>query len=490
LKILSDILYKVAITRVIGTTALEIEQIHFDSRRVKPGSLFIAQKGVHIDGHQFIEKAIEQGAIAIICQDMPESLTDNITFIGVADSSRALGIIASNFFENPSEKLKLVGVTGTNGKTTIATLLFNLIRSMGYSAGLISTIQNRIDDKIVPSTHTTPDAIQLNELLSEMVDNGASYCFMEVSSHSITQNRTSGLKFKGGIFTNISHDHLDYHRSFNEYIKAKKRFFDELPADAFALTNADDKNGSVMVQNTKAKILTYGLKSMSDYKCKIIENLLEGLHVFINSKEIWLRLVGTFNAYNILAVYASADLLGEDTTEILSAISDLHPVEGRFDFFKSKNNITAIIDYAHTPDALQNVLKTIESIRTRNEQLITVVGAGGDRDRTKRPEMGKIASEMSDVVILTADNPRSEEAEDIILEMKDGIEIQHIRSVLAITNRREAIKTACMMAKPGDIILVAGKGHEKYQEIKGVKHPFDDRIILEDMLHLAATNNN
>ena len=490
MKTLSDILYKVSITRVIGTTGLDIDQIYFDSRKVGPGSLFIAQKGVHIDGHQFINKAIEKGATAIVCQDIPASPPANITFIGVSDSSKALGIIASNFYNNPSANLKLVGVTGTNGKTTIATLLFNLVRSLGYSAGLISTIQNSIDDEILPSTHTTPDAIQINELLSAMVNNGATYCFMEISSHSIVQNRTSGLKFTGGIFTNLTHDHLDYHHSFNEYLKAKKRFFDELPADAFALTNIDDKNGRVMVQNTKARIVTYSLKSISDYKCRIIENLLEGLHLFINSNEIWLRLVGTFNAYNILAVFASADLMGEDPTEVLSALSNLQPVVGRFDFFKSKNNITAIIDYAHTPDALLNVLRTIESIRTKNEQLITVVGAGGDRDRTKRPEMAKIAAEMSNLVILTADNPRSEDPEEIILEMKRGIDIQYLRSVIVITNRREAIKTACMMAKPGDIILVAGKGHEKYQEIKGVKYPFDDRKILEDMLLLTATNNN
>ncbi len=479
---LIEIIRGVKVLQFAGPQQCLVKEITFDSRAVKPGSLFIAVKGTLHDGHQFINQTISSGACAVVCESVPEVLSDGISYIKVADSSQALGIIASNWFGNPSGKLKLVGITGTNGKTTTVTLLHNLFRELGYHAGVLSTIKNLIDEEEIPATHTTPDAIHLNELLSRMVEHGCTHCFMEVSSHAIVQNRVAGLQFAGGIFSNITHDHLDFHKTFDVYLKAKKRFFDELPADAFALTNADDKNGRVMLQNCKAQKKTYGLKSMADFKGKIIESLLDGLHIDIDSHDTWCRLVGRFNGYNLLAVYATAVLLGESAFEVLTVLSNLGSVEGRFDYIKSSNGTIAIVDYAHTPDALQNVLETISELRTGNELLITVVGCGGDRDRSKRPIMARIACKMSDKVILTSDNPRSEDPEAIITEMLSGVEADQKKKVLAITDRHEAIRTACVMSRPGDVILVAGKGHEKYQDIAGVKHLFDDKKILTEIL--------
>ena len=466
----------------MGDTQLIISNLSFDSRNIERNSLFIAIKGSQSDGHQYIAQTIEKGAIAVVCEDLPKKLNKEVCYIKVENSSFALGVIASNFYDRPSEMLKLVGITGTNGKTTTVTLLFNLFRGLGYHVGLLSTISNRINENEIASTHTTPDAIQLNALLKQMVDSGCSHCFMEVSSHAIVQNRIAGLKFSGAIFSNITHDHLDFHKTFAAYIKAKKSFFDHLSEGAFALTNVDDKNGKVMIQNTKASKHSYSLLTIADYKCRIIENELHGLFLNIDGIETSTKLVGKFNAYNILAVYAASILLGEDKIEILKQLSNLDAAEGRFEYIKSKNNITAIVDYAHTPDALLNVLKTIETIRTKSEQLITVVGAGGNRDALKRPVMAKIASEMSDMLILTSDNPRDENPEDILRQMEEGVDILYKRKILTIINRREAIKTACAMAKSGDIILVAGKGHEKYQEIKGIKHHFDDKEILTEFL--------
>ncbi len=482
MKKLSELLNNAGVVQIIGDENLIINNISFDSRKIETDSLFIAIKGTQSDGHQYISQTTEKGAIAIVCEELPEKLTKNTTYIKVENSSYALGEIAAAFYDRPSEMLKLVGITGTNGKTTSVTLLFNLFRALGYNVGLLSTISNRINDTEIASTHTTPDAIQLNALLKQMVDLGCSHCFIEASSHSIIQNRIAGLHFSGAIFSNITHDHLDFHKTFAAYIKAKKLFFDHLPKEAFALTNVDDKNGKVMIQNTKASKYTYSLQTMADFKCRIIENELNGLFLNIDGIEISTRLVGSFNAYNILAVYAAAILLGEDKIEVLKHLSNLNAAEGRFEYLKSKNNVTAIVDYAHTPDALINVLKTIEAIRTKNEQLITVVGAGGNRDAQKRPIMAKIASEMSDMLILTSDNPRDENPEEILQQMEAGIDIIQKRKVITIINRKEAIKTACAMAKPGDIILVAGKGHEKYQEIKGIKHHFDDKEILTEFL--------
>ncbi len=482
MKKLSDILNNIGVVQIIGNTDFTISNLSFDSRKIESNCLFIAIKGTQSDGHQYIEQTIEKGAIAIVCENLPEKLHENITYIKVENSSYALGEIASDFYSRPSEMLKLVGITGTNGKTTAVTLLFNLFRNLGYNVGLISTISNRINENEIASTHTTPDAIQLNALLKQMVEMGCSHCFMEVSSHAVVQDRIAGLNFSGAIFSNITHDHLDFHKTFAEYIKAKKMLFDNLAADSFALTNVDDKNGKVMIQNTKATKYSYSLQTMADFKCRIIENELHGLFLNIDGVETSTKLVGNFNAYNILAVYAAAVLLGEDKIEVLKQLSNLNAAEGRFEYIKSENNITAIVDYAHTPDALLNVLKTIEAIRTKSEQLITVVGTGGNRDAQKRPIMGKIASEMSDVLILTSDNPRDEDPEDILHQMEAGVDILQKRKVLTIISRREAIKTACVMAKPGDIILVAGKGHEKYQEIKGIKHHFDDKEILMEFL--------
>ncbi|MFC2100194.1 UDP-N-acetylmuramoyl-L-alanyl-D-glutamate--2,6-diaminopimelate ligase [Bacteroidota bacterium] len=484
MKNLRDILYKTGIIKVIGPTHIAISSICFDSREVESKSLFIAIKGTQSDGHHYIEKAIENGAVAIVCEYLPVKPDPSITFIKVQNSSKSLGIIASNYFDNPSAKIILVGVTGTNGKTTIVTLLHELFQSLGYKAGLLSTIGNKINSVKIPATHTTPDAIQINRFLKKMLDKNCSHCFMEVSSHAIAQNRISGLSFKGGIFTNVTHDHLDYHKTFHEYLNTKKSFFDHLSPESFALSNIDDKNGPIMLQNTKAKKYTYSLQRMADFKAKILENQLSGLNIQIEGIEIWCKQVGVFNAYNLLAVYAAACLVGEDKTEILTMLSNLNIVEGRFENLKSKDHIIAIVDYAHTPDALKNVLQNINTIRTKNEQLITVIGAGGDRDKHKRPLMAEIACNESDKVILTSDNPRSEEPEKIIEEMKKGIDLAQSRKVMVIIDRKEAIKTSCAIARAGDIILVAGKGHEKYQEVKGTKYPFDDKAILKEFLHI------
>ena len=482
MRLLTDILYKAGLEEIIGTTNIAVSSITFDSRKVKKDTLFIAARGTTVDGHNFIAQAIEAGANAIICEELPADKAENISYVKVKDTSYALGIIAANFYDNPSQKLKLVGVTGTNGKTTTVTLLYNLFKSLGYTVGLLSTVKNKIHNEELPATHTTPDAISLNELLTKMLEKGCQYVFMEVSSHAIVQHRVTGITFAGGVFTNITHDHLDYHKTFDEYIKAKKTFFDNLPEDAFALTNKDDANGMVMLQNTKAHRVSYAIKSAADHKCRIIENHLSGLLLNIDGKEVWVKLIGTFNAYNILAVYTVAHLLKQDTTNILTALSTLNSVEGRFQYLKSESGIIGIVDYAHTPDALKNVLETIKGIRTGNEQVITLAGCGGDRDATKRSIMAQIACQYSNKVLLTSDNPRSEDPEEILNQMQKGINPVDAKKTLRITDRKEAIRTACTLAKQGDIILVAGKGHEKYQEIKGVKHPFDDFEILKETL--------
>ncbi|MCB9365368.1 MAG: UDP-N-acetylmuramoyl-L-alanyl-D-glutamate--2,6-diaminopimelate ligase [Flavobacteriales bacterium] len=484
MKLLKDILYKTGIVNVVGSTNIAVDKVCFDSRAIEKLSLFVAVSGTQVDGHQFVDLAIEKGAQAIVCEVMPKKLIDGVTYVEVEDSSKALGVIASNFYDNPSLEIELVGITGTNGKTTTATLLHDLFTQLGLKSGLLSTVVNKIGNESIASTHTTPDAIQLNALLRRMVEEGCKYCFMEVSSHAIHQNRIAGVDFKGAVFTNITHDHLDYHKTFGEYIKAKKLFFDELSDSAFALVNKDDKNGMVMLQNTKAKQYTYALKSMANYTCKIVENDFSGMLLNISGSEVWTKLIGGFNAYNMLAIYSVADLLGIERLEILTAISKLVSVDGRFQYIKSKDEIAGIVDYAHTPDALKNVLKTIGDIRTGNEQVITVVGCGGDRDKAKRPIMAGIACNMSDKVILTSDNPRSENPEDIIKDMRAGVEAIHFKKVLAISNREEAIKTACSLAETGDIILVAGKGHEKYQEINGVKIPFDDLQVLNQTFEI------
>ena len=483
MKELNELISGVKILQQSGPVSCQVSGIAFDSRTVKPGSLFVAVRGTVHDGHKFIKQVIEAGAVAVVCEVLPYDTRGQVTYIRVSDSSLALGILASNWFGKPSVQLKLVGITGTNGKTTTVTLLHKLFRSLGYHVGMLSTIKNMIDEEEIPSTHTTPDAIQLNELLGRMVEQGCTHCFMEVSSHSVVQNRISGLHFTGGIFSNLTHDHLDFHKTFEEYLKAKKRFFDELPADAFALTNIDDKNGRVMTQNTKADRKTYSLRSMADFKGKLIETPLDGIHIDIDGNDTWCRLVGRFNAYNLVAVYAAAVLMGESNLEVLTILSSLGSVEGRFDYMKSAEGIIAIVDYAHTPDALQNVLDTITELRTGNETLITVVGCGGDRDRSKRPIMARIACNMSNKVILTSDNPRSENPDTILSEMMSGVEKGQERKVITIPDRREAIRTACLMARQGDVILVAGKGHEKYQEIAGVKHPFDDKQVLTELLN-------
>ena len=478
MKLLKDILYRAGIEEVIGSTNVAIENVCIDSRHAKKFSLFVAVNGTLNDGHNFIGQAIAQGSLAIVCEVLPQVLHKDVNYIQVKNSRLAAGMIASNFYGNPSESLKLVGVTGTNGKTTTATLLYELFVALGYKVGLISTVRNLINGVEVPATHTTPDPVNLNKLLAEMVESGCEFCFMEVSSHALHQHRVAGLNFSGAIFTNITHDHLDYHETFSNYIAAKKMLFDGLSSKAFALVNVDDKNGEVMVQNTKAKIVTYGLKSMADRKAKILENNLTGLILNIDDQEVITRLIGSFNAYNILSVYAAAIELKEEKLQVLTTLSNLHSPEGRFQFFKTPNNILGIVDYAHTPDALDNVLSTIRELRTGNEKLVTLVGCGGDRDKSKRPEMARIAAEGSDKVILTSDNPRSEEPQQIIDDMKKGLDPVTVRKAVTILDRAEAIRTACMLAQPGDIILVAGKGHEKYQEIKGVKSPFDDMEIL------------
>ena len=479
---LKDILYKVSLEKVVGNTAVAFRELQFDSRKVGLDDVFIAIKGTQSDGHQFIKKAIDQGALAVVCQQIPKEIINGITYLQVQDTQQALAIMASHFYGNPSAELQLVGVTGTNGKTTIATLLYTLFTSAGYKVGLLSTIKVIIGTTEHAATHTTPDSLAINKYLRQMVDQGVAYCFMEVSSHGIDQKRTEGLHFAGGIFTNLSHDHLDYHTSFKQYRDVKKSFFDGLPKTAFALTNADDKNGPVMLQNTKARKYTYALKTIADYKAQILENQLQGLLLKINNQELWVKLIGNFNAYNLLAIYATAEQLGLEELEILQLLSTLESVDGRFQYLVSEGKITAIIDYAHTPDALKNVLETINTIRSGNEQLITVVGCGGDRDVEKRPKMGAIAAQLSTKVIFTSDNPRSENPDTIIQHIEAGVPPQHYKKTIAISDRKQAIKTACQMANEHDIILVAGKGHETYQEIQGVRSEFDDRKTISELL--------
>jgi len=482
MKILKDILYKVTINAVVGSTSAAVNKIEFDSRKIEANDLFVAIRGTITDGHNYIEKAITDGATSIVCEVLPEMLQDGITYIEVANSNQALAFMAANYFEHPSENLKLVGVTGTNGKTTVTSLLYQLFKKAGYKVGLLSTVKIMVDNTEYKATHTTPDSLTINKYLKLMNDEGVEFCFMEASSHGIHQSRTDGLKFTGGIFTNLSHDHLDYHESFAEYRDVKKAFFDHLPKDAFALSNMDDKNGLVMLQNTEAKKYTYALKNYSDYRAQILENEFSGLLLKVNDSELWTKLIGSFNAYNILAIYGAAELLGLEKDEILRLISELDNVSGRFQYFISDEKITAIVDYAHTPDALKNVLETINSIRTKNEELITVVGCGGDRDKTKRPKMAHIASALSTKVIFTSDNPRSEVPEAIIEDMEKGVEPQNFKKTLSITDRKQAIKTACQMAEAKDIILIAGKGHETYQEIKGERFDFDDYKTVQEFL--------
>ncbi len=483
MKVLKDILYKVNMKAVAGDTGVTVNEMHFDSRKVKLNDVFVAIRGTVSDGHDFIKKAENQGALAIVCEEMPAEKINGITYIEVEDSKKALAYMASNYYDNPSENLKLVGVTGTNGKTTIATLLYNLFEKAGFKVGLLSTVKVMVGDEEFEAIRTTPDSLTINYYLKQMNKAGVEFCFMEVSSHGIDQHRTSGLRFVGGIFTNLSHDHLDYHKDFAEYRDVKKRFFDELPSSAFALTNVDDKNGAVMIQNTKAKKYTYALKSYADYKAQILENQFTGLLLKVDDQELWSRLIGNFNAYNVLAIYATAELLGLETLETLQIISELNSVNGRFQYTISENDkITAIVDYAHTPDALKNVLETINSIRTKNEELITVVGCGGDRDKTKRPKMGHIASALSTKVVFTSDNPRTEDPEQIIKDVEDGVEPQNFKKTMSVTNRKDAIKTACQLAGPNDIILIAGKGHETYQEVNGKKLDFDDFKIVNELL--------
>lgn len=482
MKILKDILYKVAIESVTGSTEIDIHKIDFDSRKIEANDVFVAIRGSLSDGHDYIEKAIQLGAVAVICDTLPEHVEKGVTYIKVKDTNTALAFMAANYFENPSEKLKLVGVTGTNGKTTIASLLFQLFQKAGFKVGLLSTVKIMVDETEYKATHTTPDSITINHYLNEMIEAGVTHCFMEVSSHGIHQKRTEALHFVGGVFTNLSHDHLDYHPTFAEYRDVKKSFFDSLPKTAFALSNIDDKNGPVMLQNTVARKFTYALKSYADFKATILESQLSGLLLKVNDNEVWVKLIGTFNAYNVLAIYGTAVELGMDSLEALRLLSDLESVSGRFQYIVSAGNITAIVDYAHTPDALDNVLKTIADIRTKNEQLITVVGCGGNRDKTKRPIMAKIAADLSDKVILTSDNPRNEDPEVILDEMEKGVEAHNYKKLLRITDRKQAIKTACQMAEPNDIILIAGKGHETYQEINGVRHHFDDMETVKEIL--------
>ena len=483
MKQLKDILYKVAIESVIGSTDCAVSKIEFDSRKVGQNDVFVAIRGSLSNGHDFIQNAIELGAAVIVCDELPANLQDGITYVQVVDTNSALAFLSANYYNNPSQELKLVGVTGTNGKTTIASLLYQLFKKAGYKVGLLSTVTIRVDAVEYPATHTTPDSLTINRYLREMVAAGVDYCFMEVSSHGIHQKRTEALLFAGGIFTNLSHDHLDYHATFAEYRDVKKLFFDQLPKTAFALTNLDDKNGPVMLQNTVARKKTYALKTYADYKAQILENQLSGLLLKINEQEVWVRLIGTFNAFNILAIYGTAVELGLEPLDALRWVSELESVSGRFQFIVSaQEKITAIVDYAHTPDALDNVLQTINSIRTKNEQLITIVGCGGDRDKTKRPIMAQIAAQFSDKVILTADNPRTEDPEQILREMEAGIEPQHYKKSMTITDRFQAIKTACQLAQAHDIILIAGKGHETYQEIHGVRYEFDDMQHVQELL--------
>ena len=483
MKLLKDILYKVQIEAVSGGTNLTINKIGFNSQSIQSGDVFVAIVGFQVDGHKYIESAVDNGAVAIICERLPEKIADNVTFVQVGDSNEALAHMAANYYDNPSENLKLVGVTGTNGKTTVSTLLYHLFKKAGFKVGLLSTVRIMVDDLEYEATHTTPDSVSINHYLSLMNEAGVEFCFMEASSHGIHQKRTAGLKFEGAIFTNLSHDHLDYHKTFAAYRDAKKALFDQLPKSAFALINIDDKNGLVMLQNTKARKFTYALKSYADYRAKILENQFSGLLLKLNEQEVWTKLVGDFNAYNVLAIYAASDLLGLKAEESLRIISELDNVAGRFQYLISDHGITAVVDYAHTPDALKSVLETINAIRTKNEELITVVGCGGDRDKTKRPVMGQIAAALSTQVIFTSDNPRNEDPNTILEEIETGVDPQDFKKVLSIEDRRQAIKTACKMASPNDIILIAGKGHETYQDIKGVKTDFNDFKIVGEFLN-------
>ncbi|MFT7334399.1 MAG: UDP-N-acetylmuramyl-tripeptide synthetase [Porticoccaceae bacterium] len=480
--ILKDIFYKVAIESVNGSTDIAVGKIEFDSREIQKNDVFVAIRGSVSDGHEYIQKAIEFGAVAIVCDSFPDIFENGITYVQVKDTNKALAFMAANYFGDPSKDLKLVGITGTNGKTTIASLLYQLFKKAGFKVGLLSTVKILVDNTEYKTMHTTPDSITINHYLSEMVKEGVKYCFMEVSSHGIHQKRTEGLHFVGGVFTNLSHDHLDYHPTFAEYRDVKKSFFDKLPKTAFALSNIDDKNGAVMLQNSAAKKRSYALKSYADYRAQILENQLSGLLLKIEGNEVWVKLIGNFNAYNVLAIYGTAIELGLDSLETLRLLSEVESVSGRFQYMVSANKITAIVDYAHTPDALENVLKTINDIRNKKEQLITVVGCGGNRDKTKRPIMAGIASELSDKVVLTSDNPRNEDPDVIITEMERGVAAQDYNKVLAITDRRQAIKAACQLAQPNDIIIIAGKGHETYQEIKGIRNDFDDMKIVKEAL--------
>ncbi|HBK82050.1 MAG TPA: UDP-N-acetylmuramoyl-L-alanyl-D-glutamate--2,6-diaminopimelate ligase [Flavobacterium sp.] len=482
MKTLKDILYKVAIDAVIGSTELFINSIHFDSRKISFNDVFVAINGTVSNGHDYIEKAINQGAVAVICEEFPDKIVNGVAYIKVKDTNGALANLANNYFDNPSSKVQLIGITGTNGKTTVASLLYQLFKKAGYKVGLLSTVKILVDNNEYKATHTTPDSLTINHYLNEMVLVGCTYCFMEVSSHGIHQKRIQGLQFRGGVFTNLSHDHLDYHKSFAAYRDVKKSFFDGLSKGSFALTNVDDKNGNVMLQNTLAKKCTYALKSYADYQAQILESQLTGLLLKVNENEVWVKLIGHFNAYNLLAIYGVAVELGIDKLEALRLLSELESVAGRFQFYISNSKITAVVDYAHTPDALENVLQTITAIRTKNEQLITVVGCGGDRDKEKRPIMAEVASRMSDKVVFTSDNPRSEDAEDIIHEMEKGVEPQNYKKTVSIVDREQAIKSACLMANENDIILIAGKGHENYQEINGVRHDFDDLQVVTKFL--------
>lgn len=474
MKSLQDILYKVAINKVFGNTSIKVKCIVFDSRKVESNSVFVAQKGVTVNGYHYIEKAINLGATAIICEDFPEEKKEGITYVQVSNANVALAIMASNFYNNPSAKLPLVGVTGTNGKTTIASLLYQLFKKAGYKVGLLSTVKVMVDKTAFKATHTTPDSIAINSYLDKMIDAGVDFCFMEVSSHGIHQKRTEGLAFSGGIFTNLSHDHLDYHETFAEYRNVKKEFFDSLPKNAFALTNIDDKNGNYMLQNTKAKKYSYALKTLADFKAKILEKQLSGTLISVDGTEVWTKLIGVFNIYNLTAIIATAELLGLERLEILTIISQLESVSGRFEYVVSEAGVTAIVDYAHTPDALKNVLETVNDIRTNNEKLITVVGCGGDRDKMKRPKMAHIASQLSTQAIFTSDNPRTENPQTILDEMEVGVAAENYKKTITVLDRKQAIKTACKFSETGDIILIAGKGHENYQEINGVRTHFDD----------------
>ena len=476
---LKEILKAITIKTILGDAGKDITGIEIDSRNVKAGNLFVAVKGTQTDGHAYIAKAVGNGASAVVCENLPDSPDSNVTYVQVADTEEAVGKLATHFFGDPTSKLDLIGVTGTNGKTTIATLLYNMFRKFGYKVGLISTVCNYIDGEAIPTDHTTPDPITLNKLLGRMADEGCKYAFMEVSSHSIAQKRIGGLRFAGGIFTNITRDHLDYHKTFENYLKAKKAFFDGLPKTAFALTNADDRNGMVMVQNTKAKVYSYSLRTLCDFKGKVLEDGFDGMLMDINNREVNVQFIGRFNASNLLAVYGAACILGKKPEDVLLLLSTLHPVSGRFDALRSPKGYTAIVDYAHTPDALINVLDTIHEVLRGRGKVITVVGAGGNRDKGKRPLMAKESARRSDKVIITSDNPRFEEPQDIINDMLAGLDKDDSRKVLSIADRKEAIRTACMLSEPGDVILIAGKGHENYQEIKGVKHHFDDKEVLK-----------